>query len=313
MKRFEMLAGAMLAASLMGACGGDDDAPVDVGICEEVGGEACFELPTVEAKRDDDSAPDWDCAAPVITSSTADIAIMGTAFDFQNSSDPIPNATIEAFDSLDFSTPVAMATADAQGVYSITLPAGMAKSRMNWRTSADGWLDTYALNSSVDVTQTTISGATRRAISELTANALPAFIGVTRTDGFGVLAGTAVDCDGESVKNVIATLSTTSSAGDADPAFVAGPQVYYFSNGSPDLPVRRNKPEDKATKGDGLFVIIEIPPTTGSSHYFLQTWGYKTAADVAQGKAGLSLLSELEAPVVGDSVISVDMTPNQGQ
>ncbi len=313
MKRFHVLAGTVLAASLVVVVGcGGDDAPVDVGVCEDDGGEACFEEPTLEAQLASGGAPNWACDAPVISTSTADITVSGTAYDFQNSSQTISNAEIAAFDSLDFGgTPVAMATADESGAYTIVLPAGMAKSRMNWRTSAAGWLPTFAVNSGVDVTQATITDSSRRAVSETTANALPAFIGVTRTPGFGVLAGVAVDCDGNQVKNVIATVSTTSSVSGSRPGFLAGPQVYYFSNGSPNLPVRRNNPEDKATKADGLFVIIEIPPTTGSGTYFLQTWGYKTAADVASGT--LSLLSELESPVVGEAVISVEMTPNQGQ
>jgi hypothetical protein len=62
---------------------------------------------------------------------------------------------------------------------------------------------------------------------------------------------------------------------------------------------------------DGLFVIIEIPPTTGTQTVFLQIWGYKDAAAVTAGT--LSLLSEFESTVVGDSVIVVDMDPTEGQ
>jgi hypothetical protein len=201
-----------------------------------------------------------------------------------------------------------MGQADGQGAYMMTIPATKAKNRMNFRMKAQTALDTYALNIDFDVSGADITGFTRQTVATATAQALPAFIGVDRTPGLGVLAGVAVDCNGDQMKNAIATVSTTSSKGGAAPAHLDGMQVYYFSNGSTDLPVLRTT--QASTNGDGLFVILEIPPTTGSTHYFLQTWGFKTDADVAMGMAGLSLISELESPVVGDSVISVEMNPN---
>jgi hypothetical protein len=291
------------------ACGGEDDPPPVMEKCEKAGGAACFLAPAAVAKKANGMPANFNCQAPVVMTSTQAISISGVIEDFQNN-EPVDNATIEAFDDLDFSAPVAMANAMApDAAFTLNIPSGMAKSRMNFRMKAPNWLDTYALNIAVDINNPTITGMTRNAVSVATATALPAFIGVERTEGLGVLAGVAVDCDGDELEGVIATVSSTSSkSNNAAPTFVAGAQVYYFSNGDPDLPVRRTS--QTSTNKDGLFVIIEIPPTSGSSTYFLQTWAFTSEADVADGLDGLTLLSELESPVVGDSVISVEMNPN---
>lgn len=319
MKRLLLVAQMILGAALFAACGDDDtNVTPDAGMakCNEVGGEACFVEPT-EALRATDGYtagqpnlvdPDFNCGAPMIQTSTMPIVVSGVIEDFQNGGDqPVGLGTIEAFTGLDFTTPFAMDTADIDGNFEITLPAG-ALSRMNWRMKGDGWLDTYALNISLDITQAAVTES-RGAVSEDTAGALPAFIGVTRTAGLGVLAGVAMDCAGNELSNAIATISTTSSAGGAEPAHVAGAQTYYFSCCDTELPARRNLYPDSTA--NGLFVIIEIPPTAAGETYYLQTWGFKTAADLAAGT--LTLLSEIESPVFADSVISVDMSPNQGQ
>ncbi len=123
-----------------------------------------------------------------------------------------------------------------------------------------------------------------------------------------MLAGKVEDCDGNLVVHAIANISSTSSAGSTTPTFVSGAQVYYFSNATQDLPVRRN--QSKETKADGMFVIIEINPTT-TGHYYLQTWGFTSAADVGD-KSKMKLISEFEAIVIGDSVISITMSPTEG-
>lgn len=319
MKRYAWLMCSVVLTLGLVACGGgetgdDDGMTPDAGAqpCDEVGGAICFteSLEGLGAtKKESGGAANWNCPIETVMPSTMAITVSGVVEDFQ-SGDPIESPSVEAFDDLDFSSPVAMTTGGTDGAFSINLPSGMAKSRMNWRMKATGQLDTYALNEELDITQAAITGYDRGSVSVATANALPAFIGVIRTPGLGVLAGAAVDCDRDAVENVIATVSTTSSAGGGAPAHLDGAQVYYFSNGDPNLPVRRTS--RIVTNKDGLFVIIEIPPTTGSTTYFLQAWGYRTDADAAMGEAGLSLLSEIQAPVVGDSVISVEMAPNQG-
>lgn len=313
--------------SVFGAACSDDDggAAPDGGVtktCVDFGGQACVDESVtflqgkgaegvIKAWRNDvEQTLDLSCGAPVIMTSTMPITVSGVVEDFQTG-DPVQNTEVAAFlaDDLALTTPFAMTVGDVNGVYSINLPAG-AKSRMTWRMRAAGQLDTYGMNIELDVMQAMVTGATRGSVSEDTANALPAFIGVIRTPGLGVLAGSAQDCAGNELSNVIGTISSTSSAGGQAPTYVEGPQVYYFSNGDPNLPVRRTA--QKVSNKDGLFVIIEIPPTSAGKTVYLQVWGFRTAADVAMGAAGLTLLSELEAPVFGDSVIAADMSPNQG-
>jgi hypothetical protein len=305
------------ASAVLGACGGGgDDMPADGAVqprnCSEVGGDACFEHPTVAATLDDNTTlANWACPPEAPATSAAPFMVSGHVNDFQEGT-PLVGATVEAFlSATDFSVaPVATATTDSTGAYSFTLPMS-TPNRMAWRITHPDALDTYEINDPIDVAAGDLTNIDRNSVSQDTADALPAFIGVNRTPGLGVLAGAIRDCDREPVMHAIATISSTSSAGtNAQPTFVPGAQVYYFSGGaSLSLPVQRTIRTD--SNKDGLFVIIEIPPTSGSQTYFLQIWGFKSAADVTSNM--LSLVSEFETKVVGDSVIVVDMDPTEGQ
>ncbi len=301
----------------LAACGASDsmgsDAALMTATCGKNGGEACFELPTeavmVKTADGTSSTPaNVACAAKERKTSEKEIVVSGLVKDFQTGNG-VSGAKVDAFLTLDFSKPDVTVTADPTGAYSLTLPVG-TPNFMNWRTREAMALDTYSLAQNLDVSQDEIENYERGSVSQATADALPAFIGVTRSPGLGVLAGSALDCDGKSVMHAIANISTTSSAGNAAPTFVPGVQVYYFSAGATELPTRRTKRAD--SNSNGLFVLIEIPPSAGTTQYYLQTWGFVTAEDVAKGKEGLKLLSEYEAPVVGDSVIAIDLLPTQG-
>lgn len=301
----------LLGVAACGDGGGGDDAPdAAPATCKQAGGAACFEAPlkamTVEVGGVEQAA-NLSCAKHTVTTSTAEISVSGEVTDLQTG-DPVSGAELAAFYSLDFSAVKATATSDASGNFSVALPAG-APSRMIWRIKHVDALDTYAMNDPLDVSGAPVTGMGRESVSLLTANALPAFIGVTRTEGLGVLAGTVEDCDGREVLHAIANISSTPSAGGAAPTFVSGAQVYYFSNQDPDLPVARTV--TKETKGDGMFVVIEIPPTSAGQKVYLQTWGFTAAADVGD-KTKLKLIAEYEAIVIGDSVISLTMSPTQG-
>lgn len=303
------------ASAALGACGGggNGDQPDggDVpGVCSEVGGAACFIDPTTSTMLEDGTtAANWACAPETPSMSPGMFMVSGTVNDFQEGT-ALVGATVEAFlSATDFTTPVAIATTDGTGAYSFTLPMD-TPNRMAWRITHPDALDTYEINDPIDVSGGDLTGIDRNSVSQDTADALPAFIGVNRTPGLGVLAGAIRDCDRQAVMHAIATISSTSSSGTgAQPTFVQGAQVYYFSGGATlSLPVQRSIRED--SNKDGLFVIIEIPPTTGAGTYFLQIWGYKDAAAVTADT--LSLLSEFETKVVGDSVIVVDMDPTEG-
>ncbi len=300
---------ALSAATAFTACGGGGGGTADAmpPECNEAGGSACFVRPLMATTVAAGPA-NWACAPDTLTMSAAGFNVAGEVRDYQND-DLLAGATVEAFlSATDFTTPIATATTDAAGAYTIAL-TGQIPSRMNWRTKHPDSLDTYEINDPINVAGGDLTGIGRYSVLQDTSDALQAFIGVTPTPGLGVLAGAIRDCDRSEVQHAIATISSTSSAGDVPPTFVGGAQVYYFSSGTTSLPVQRTIRED--TNVNGVFVIIEIPPTTGTQTYFLQIWGYKDAAAVTADT--LSLLSEFETKVVGDSVIIVDMDPTEGQ
>jgi hypothetical protein len=295
-----------------GPGGGDGAGTVDAGPrnCGGNGGADCFDLPK-GVLAVGTAAPNLACGA--VTPMTADhaITVSGTIYDFQNENDALPGATLDAFYTDITGAPDETATADASGDYMITLDAG--RNLMGWRTNRPtGGLPTYAIYTPLDITQTTVTEETRRNVSLTTANALPALIGVSRTEGLGVVAGLVADCSGDELTHAVGTLATGTSDGNPENIpFLAGASVYYFSG---NFPVRHNDTSSGRvdTSENGLFVVIEIPPTASGEQVYLEVWGFLTQADMDMGQAGLTLLAEIPTPVIGDSVISGTMLPNKG-
>lgn len=227
--------------------------------------------------------------------STVEIMVSGTVTDFQTGN-VSPEATVEAFAGVEIGTPLAMATASAEGVYEIIVPAG--QTRVGFKIGAADALDTYLVN------QYFAPGAVaqevpQRSVSRLTAEVLPALVGVTRTPGLGILAGAVRDCAGNEVANVIATVSSVQSM----PEHLAGAQTFYFSAGTGgSLPI--GHADAPQTRADGLFVVIELPASTDA---YLQVWGFTPAQDPATDE--LTLLAEIFMPVVGDTVITASLDP----
>ena len=137
-------------------------------------------------------------------------------------------------------------------------------------------------------------------MSILTANALPAFVGVMRTEGRGLMFGRVVDCDGNAVDGAITTVSATSRAAD----HLTGGDTYYFSAGSTSLPVRHSQAAD--TNLDGQFVVIELTPTGVA---YAQAWGYIEGQ--TPGVDPLTLLSEVVVPVGADVFGQVVLEPRR--
>lgn len=282
--------------------GGDDDTPaVDAAVSANPG-FVPPEGPTTAWNSEggqwvEVGPADWSClGTPSDDQPTAaEVTLSGPVEDFQTG-DPVPGATVTVFAGVDFDNPADSVTADVNGDYTVTLPAGTT--RFGFKAEGDGTLDTYLLNQIVADPQATTASFTVNSVSELTANALPAFIGVTRTPGLGVVAGAMRDCNLNEVSNAIVTVSGTS--GEAD--HLAGAESYYFSAGSTELPVRHN--QQLATNSNGLFVIIEVPI---AAEAYVQVWGYQDQAALDAGD--LTLLAEIPAPVVADSVITTSLEP----
>jgi hypothetical protein len=56
------------------------------------------------------------------------------------------------------------------------------------------------------------------------------------------------------------------------------------------------------TNSDGLFIVIELPPTTTA---YMQVWGFVDDADLADGEP--TLLAELPSPVAADTIITASI------
>ena len=106
---------------------------------------------------------------------------------------------------------------------------------------------------------------------------------------------------------VLAALSPSRGT-NARPTFVADAQVYYFSATS-GLPTSRNAAMmTNVTSLNGLYLSIQIPPSTTAT-YDAQVWGCRTQAAVAMGAAGLSLRSEVPVRVLPDALGTVHQQP----
>lgn len=288
--------------------GGTVDASVDA-----PGGNAGFPTPTAITHANmrtggqwmDLGPADWSCLdTPSTDQPGVAIALSGTVEDFQ-SGDPVGNATVTAFPGIMVTGNSGMATssnvAATRGQYSMNLTAlPSGETRFGFKIEATGYLKTYLLNQYLDPAQATqtrnISG-----ISESTANALPAFIGVTRDTADGVLAGAFRDCAGHEVSNAVATVSSVSG----QPMHLPGADTYYFSAASQSLPVRHT--QSPTMNKDGLFVVLALPPQTAPA--FVQIWGFTTQAELDSGT--LKLLSELPSPIEANAVITGSFEPKR--
>jgi hypothetical protein len=309
------LASALIALGLVaGACGGDDGddgvPPIDApdGVLENPG----FPVPTATTKANmkvgaawtEIGDADWTClnTPSADQPATQAIALSGRIEDFQTGNGVGP-ATVTAFPGIELGgnagTTTTSDVAATRGQYTMNLamlPSGTT--RYGFKFEAPSYVKTYLLNQYLDPTMAT---QTRNmdAVSDATATALPAFIGVDRDVTKGVLAGAFRDCAGREVSNAVATVSSTSTTVD----HLTGAQTYYFSAGSSSLPVRHNV--SGVMNKDGLFVILDLPPQTAPA--FVQVWGFVDAADLADGQ--MTLLSELASPVEANAVITGSFEP----
>ena len=282
------------------ACGDDGTAMMDDGLADL--GFATPTAVTTAYKEVNDvwveqGPANWSCLNTASTDvpTTTDVTLSGPVLDFQTD-EPLPLAELSLFgDDGIGSTAIATATTNLDGNYEIVLPAG--GTHWAFKIVADEALDTYTLNQYFEP-DTAMQEQELDSISVLTAQALPAFIGVTRTPGLGIVAGSIRDCDDNEVFGAVAMASDTVDM----PSHIDGGVSYYFSALLTSLPVRHS--QQSMTNKDGRFVTIELP-TGGQGH--VQVWGFTNEADLAAGE--LTLLSQISAPILGDTVVSVSLKP----
>ena len=239
---------------------------------------------------------DWSCLGDgVVSAPTGPASAAGTVVDFQTGN-ALGDAAVTAFECADLANEAGSATSGATGDYSLDVAARIP--RWNVRIEAAGQLDTYHANLPLTGTMTSPQDITLESVSELTANALPAFIGVTRIDGRGLVIGTVVDCNGDRVANAAATMSAQSATVD----HLLNSETYYFSAGTTSLPVRRSQQDD--TNSDGTFLVLDLTPSPAA---FVQVWGFVAGQDPILDP--LTLLSEVALPIVGDTFIHATSDP----
>ncbi len=291
-----------LAASLLGACGDDGGGMMDEGDAEL--GFATPNVITTAYKEvggvwTEQGPANWSCLNTPSTDvpTTVDVTLTGPVIDFQ-SDEPLPMAELTVYgDDGITSTPVTTTTADENGDYELLLPKG--GTHWAFKIVAEEALDTYTLRQYFDP-NASAQEEQLESISVLTAQALPAFINVTRTPGLGIVAGAIRDCDDNEVFGAIAAASSS----DVDVVHVDGGVSYYFSALMTSLPVRHS--QQSMTNKDGRFVTIELPPGTDAS---VQVYGFIDADDLADGVP--TLLSTISSPILADTVVRLTMNPTR--
>ncbi|MBK9030304.1 MAG: hypothetical protein IPL61_03015 [Myxococcales bacterium] len=244
---------------------------------------------------------DWSCLETASTDlpPAGSIALTGTITDFQTGSG-VGAAQVTAFPMLTPATSLGAATssdvASTRGDFAMTvapLPAGVR--RYGFVMEATGYVRSYVVGRYL--VPGTAQAIELSPLSQGTANALPAFLGVTRDPSTATALGTMVDCQGHRVSNAVATVSTGS-------AHAPGVDTYYFSAGSSSLPVRHS--QAPVMNKDGVFMVLGVPPLAAA---YVQVWGFRTAAELASGT--LTLLAD--APMIAEAgtYTSVDLTPRR--
>jgi hypothetical protein len=241
----------------------------------------------------DQGAADLSCLGTPSSDQATTVAVtLSTVVkDFQ-SGNAVPLANVTAYDNQSFDAPFDTEMADGNGMITFHVPTGRKRFGFKLTTSDGQTMPTFLLNQYIDPGMATQTLSKIQSVSQATAATLPALIGETRQPGSGVLAGALRDCQLHEMSNFIATVSSTSHM--ATP--LTGAETYYFS-ASVGLPVHHKSQE--AASQDGLFMVIQLPPTPTA---FVQMWGYKSDADVTADN--LTLLSELQVPVLADNVIT---------
>ncbi len=293
-----------LAASIGG--GGDSSTGADSG-ADNLLADLGFATPTEVTTAYSEAENGWDLVGPANWSclnqptseipTTTDVTLTGSLLDFQTD-EPLVGGSITLFgDEGVTGTELSTVTSDDEGQYEFTLPTG--QTHWAFKVVAEDALDTYSLNQYYEP-GTAAQSDDIDSVSLLTAQALPAFIGVTRTPGLGIVAGSIRDCDGNVVNGAVAAVSDTLDVAN----HVDGGVSYYFSAANTSLPVRHSL--QSMTNTDGVFVTIELPP---GQERFLQIWGFVDDADLADGE--MSLLAQVPAPIIGDAVVTVSLRPLQ--
>ncbi|HSD88154.1 MAG TPA: hypothetical protein VLB44_11590 [Kofleriaceae bacterium] len=288
----------VIVAFVAGACGGSDNATPDAPstACKDMGGSACFQLPTAPLSNRDGAPSVLGCGAFVPTPAPAPITFSGTFLAY-GTSKPIAGGSIKVYDSVDFATPIATAISATDGAYSVTYPAG-TRNELFGEFSAAGFLTIFPHYVRADLSQGDVSMYTLRIATSDNIESAGLLVKEIWDPTSAVVAGTALDCNSLIVMHAAIVVSSASGTRQ----FVPGVSVYYGSPGAVPLAV---PPGDRAdTNDNGAFALFHVKP---QQPLFVQMWGFVDGAAQAKGEAGLTLIGESPIHVVADTSISLNL------
>jgi hypothetical protein len=286
------------AVWVMAACGGGGDAMPDAAsrACQEMGGSACFQLPTAPLQNRDGAPSALGCGALTATPAPAALTITGTVLSF-GTSKPLPNAALALYSSASYATPFATATSAADGTYSMNIAAGSPDVTWAEAIAAD-YLSVYVHAFRFDFSQGDITAFNPRVLTPDNVESAALLVKEIWDPTVMVAVGNVYDCTRSVVMHAAVALSSTSSTR----TFVAGAPMYYGAPGAVPLAV---PPEDRGdTNDNGAFVAFHVPP--GQTLY-LQAWGFIDAAAQAKGEAGLTLIAEQQLHTVANGAANVSL------
>jgi hypothetical protein len=279
-------------------CGGGDVQP-DASLlkpCKEMGGSACFQLPTAPVSTREGAPSALGCGyVPKPAPST--VTFSGVVRQYGSSTKLAPNATIKLYGSSDYATPLATTTSDAtDATYSITVPAG-TEDRLYGEFSAAGFLTIYPEDVRVDMTMDHTMFNLQMVTPDIIEGAAIPVKEIWDPES-AVFAGTAYDCNGLVIMHAAITVSTV----QGQRAFAPGATVYYGAAGAAPIAI---SPDDRGdTNDNGAFALFHLKP---GAQLYAQSWGFVDAAAQAMGEAGLTLIAEHPLKVVANTAGNVSL------
>jgi hypothetical protein len=298
--------------TILAACGDSSHAPPDaprpvdalpdaaIDECVATGGAGCFQLPAAPLTTNG-GLLQLACTPSTPTQSTSAIALSGHTKDFTSNA-VLAAATVDVYYASDLTTVAAAATSDGTGAYAMTLPAPVP-SVIYARASHANEYDLLDYAVTIDVSGAPIANANLQLLSVSSNATFEANLGISDPPGSAYDVIFAQDCQGHGLANAIGNVSSTSSVGNLAPTFVPGTRVFYLDSQTHPQP----RSSLTATNGHGFVVYGGTPGQT----YYVQTWGFLDAGGVAQGMAGLRLVSEVAIASVGQTVLVSSIRANQ--
>lgn len=227
---------------------------------------------------------------------TATATLATSVIDYQGQT-AIAGAAVTAFNGIDVASPFATTSSDGSGDTTIDIPVGTK--RFGIKLTDSSALDTLLLNLILPSGGGTFTDPpTIGIVSKSTGTLYASLVGLTRTAGTGIVLGTLRDCGEHEISNFVVTVSSTE--GTATP--LVGADAFYFKTTVPSAPTTHTDAE--AATANGQFMVLQIPATATA---YVQMWGYKSSVDLTSKT--LTLVGELEAPVLADTAVTSTFRP----